>query len=118
MVAISTDQDSGVKNFAEATAELRKEHNWTSDRVLTLKVMDDKQPLSSMGLVDKRLFSGENRLHAKLDGVTTLWYFQYDNGGLPPALKDQRFTSFTLLLKYAKEYFYKRNIEITDVSNA
>lgn len=117
-MAISTDQDSGAKNFAEFTAELRKEHNWTNDRVLELKVQDNKKPLNSTGLVDSRLFSGENKLHGILDNNTTLWSFKYEHGGLPPALQGQRFTSFSALKQFAERYFNKRNIEITKVINA
>lgn len=89
--------------------------NRSSDRVLVLKVIDNKAPLTSMGLVDKRLFSGDNKLHGIAEPQTGHWYFKYDDGALPPALRDQKFTSFKALLTHAKEYFKKRNIEITEV---
>lgn len=94
------------------------EKNWSKDRLLTLRIADNKAPLNSTGLVDKRLFSGDNKLHAIADLQTGLWSFRYERGGLPPALLDHKFTSFTSLFKYAKEYFIKRNIEITEVTNA
>lgn len=85
------------------------------DRLLVLRPMDGKKPTSSTGLVDPRLFTGDNKLHAKKDSGSCLWYFKYDSGGLPPALKDQMFTSFKALMKYAEDYFRKRNVEIKEV---
>ena len=86
-----------------------------TDRLIALSVIDGKQPMSSTGLVDTRLFSGENKLHAIKDPQTCMWAFKYEQGGLPPALKSQRFTSFNALIKYAGDYFRKRNIEIKEV---
>jgi len=101
-VDILTDLNSGTKNRS-------------SDRILELKVIDNKAPISSTGLIDKRLFSGENRLHGIADPQYGHWSFKYDNGTLPPVLKEQRFTSFKALFNYAQDYFKKRNIEITEV---
>lgn len=86
------------------------------DRILVLKVIDGKAPVASTGLVDKRLFTGENNLHAVMDTQTTLWTVKYDNGGLPEPLK-QQFTSFGSLLKYVSAYFRKRNVEIVEVKD-
>lgn len=86
------------------------------DRVLVLKVIDDKKPLSSKGLVDPRLFSGENKLHAVMDQQTSLWHFKYDQGIVPPPLKCQ-FTSFKALRSHAEAYFRLRNIEIVEVKD-
>jgi len=36
----------------------------SDDRVLTLTQMDEKAPVSTTGLLDRRLFSGETKLHA------------------------------------------------------
>ena len=65
-------------------------------------------------MVDSRLFTGENRLHAIMDTQTTLWHLAYDNGILPQPLK-QQFTSFTKLHGYVKDYLSRRNIEIVEV---
>src|SRR5258705_8640485 len=67
MVALLMDLSSGIN-----------EKNWSDDRILTLKIVDDKAPLNSTGLVDKRLFSGENKLHAIADKQTGLWFFRYE----------------------------------------
>ncbi len=85
-----------------------------SDRVLVLKPIEGKETLTNKGLVDKRLFSGGNNLHAIRDQQTTLWNFKYESGVLPDELR-QKFTSFTKLKAHADEYFEKRNIEITEV---
>jgi len=84
------------------------------DRVLVLKIKDGKLPTSSTGMVDTRLFSRDNNLHAKMNTTNSLWSFAYDEGMLPQPLK-QQFTSFSKALKCAREYFEKRNVEITEV---
>lgn len=91
---------------------LQKFKERSDDRILVLKVKDGEKPKSSTGLVDPRLFTGENKLHLKRN--KTLWEFKYDQGGVPPQLKD-RFTKFDLALDHARRYFSTRNIEITEV---
>lgn len=85
-----------------------------TDRVLVLKVKDGEKALSSTGLVDPRLFTGENRLHAIQDEQNRLWKFKYDAGAVPPALS-QRYLTFDDMLQKAKVYFSKRNVEIVEV---
>ena len=87
----------------------------TDDRILSLSQIDSKAPISSTGLVDRRLFSGEQKLHAKMDSQTTLWYMQYEQAGKLPAELDQRFTTFSALYKHAEDYFKRRNIKIEEV---
>lgn len=86
------------------------------DRILVLKTIDGEKPLSSKGLVDPRLFTGENKLHAVMDMQTTLWHLKYDQGIVPPPLKCQ-FTSFKMLRQHATEYFRSRNIEIVEIKD-
>lgn len=95
--------------------ERNRENIRSTDRILMLEVLDGEKPLSSTGLADPRLFTGENRLHAVMDRETMLWNFKYDMGGLPPQLKDMRFTSFDAMLKHAGDYLKKRNIRIKEV---
>ena len=97
-------------DFDDINNKMRK-----TDRILVLKLMEGKEPVSSTGIIDPRLFKGENNLHAIMDEETCLWYMRYDKGVVPPALKSSSFTSFSKLYKYAKEYFAKRNIEIVEV---
>lgn len=87
-----------------------------ADRVLTLEMIDGKKTLSSTGLTDPRLFSGENKLHAIMDPETCLWALKYEMGGVPPVLKCQ-FTSFKALLKFAEQYYYTRNIRIKEIKD-
>lgn len=87
----------------------------STDRVLELSPMEGKTALSTQGLADKRLFTGEQKLHVKMDPNTTLWYFQWEsNGILPGGLKGQ-FTGFKSAIKHAEEYFFHRNIRVTKV---
>lgn len=86
----------------------------SADRILKLKPKEGEKPLSSTGLVDPRLFTGENTLHVVRDSVNLLWYFQYDMGGLPEPLKG-RFTTFEKAFKHAKDYLDRRNINIEEV---
>jgi hypothetical protein len=89
-------------------------HMLSTDRVLVLSVIDGQRPLSSTGLADPRLFTGENKLHAIKDPQTCMWFLKYEQGGIPPVLK-QMFTSFKMLLKFTRDYFEKRNIEIKEI---
>lgn len=86
------------------------------DRILVLSVIEGKDAKGTTGLVDTNLFTGTNKLHAKMDPQTSLWYLQYEKGILPEYLK-QRFTTFSVLLKHIGEYFKKRNIEIKEVKD-
>jgi hypothetical protein len=92
----------------------RKNKMKSDDRVLILKPMEGKTALSAAGAVDKRLFNGENKLHAIYDEVKGNWYMKYDMGGLPGGLQGQ-FTLFSELLATAKSYFKKRYVDIVEV---
>jgi hypothetical protein len=96
--------------------ELRKAQNKSIDRVLVLEIMDGKESLNSIGLVDRSLFdtTNKNRLHAIMDIQTCLWSCKYDRGQLPAKL-DMKFTSFKKLLEYITVYFNKRNIRIKEI---
>ena len=71
----------------------------SSDRVLVLEVVDGEKPLSSTGLVDPRLFTGENKLHAIKNPQTCLWHLTYEMGVLPATLKGE-YTGFNQLKKF------------------
>lgn len=92
----------------------RKNKMLSDDRVLILKVIDGKKAVSSTGMIDTRLFTGENRLHAVIDERTGMWNMRYETGGLPGPLQ-QKFTTFEQLLEFAKQYFKTRNVEIVEV---
>jgi hypothetical protein len=84
------------------------------DRILVLKTKDGKKPKSSSGLVDTRLFTGENELHLICDERSRLWYFKYKMGAVPTPLK-QRFTTYDEALAVARNYMERRDIEIEKV---
>ena len=87
----------------------------STDRVLELLPIEGKAALDVRGQTDKRLFTGEQKLHIKMDPNTTLWYFQWEqNGVLPGGLKGQ-FTGFKSAMKHAEDYFRLRNIRVTKV---
>lgn len=90
------------------------DNNFASDRVLILKVIDGKKPMSSTGQVDPRLFTGENNLHLVMNTENSLWSFRYDRGNIPGAL-NQKFTSVERALDFARSYLRDRNIEIDKV---
>ena len=85
-----------------------------TDRILVVKPIEGKKALNSSGLVDPRLFTGANNLHAIQDPGNTLWSLKLDSGGLAEPLK-QRFKTFDTLLDFVKSYFRKRNLEVTEV---
>lgn len=66
------------------------------------------------GSVDSRLFNGGNTLHAVMDTQTCLWSLKYDSGTIPEAFK-QRFTGYTKLLNFVRDYYARRDVEIVDI---
>lgn len=86
------------------------------DRVFKLEIIDDKKPSTSTGMVDPRLFKGDDatRLHCVMDLETSLWSFKYSRGNIPPGLEG-KFTSFKAAQNHAEKYFLNRNIRITQI---
>jgi hypothetical protein len=89
----------------------------SDDRVLVLAPIDGTKPKSSIGIVDPKLFTGENKLHAIRNPNFSWWTLKYEHGGVPPVLQ-QTFMSFEDLLTFTKEYFKTRNIQIVDVKDS
>ncbi len=87
------------------------------DRIFKLGIIDNKLPKNSTGMVDTRLFSGENNLHAKMDPETCFWSLQYGNGGVLPQPLKVNFTSFPALKRHVEDYFRTRNIEIKEIQD-
>lgn len=87
-----------------------------TDRVLVLSVIDGEKAKNSTGLTDTSLFTGSNQLHAVMNPQTCFWTFKYERGDTPQPLKGT-FTSFKALLKFAEDYYKKRNIEIKEVKD-
>jgi hypothetical protein len=97
--------------FTKTPSELKMRKD---TRTLVLQQIPGQKTLSSTGLADPRLFTGENKLLAIRDMQTSLWGFKYLMGGLPEPLK-QQFTSFHKLYAHGRDYFKKRGIEIVEV---
>jgi hypothetical protein len=73
--------------------------------------------VASNGLVDNRLFKGDNKLHAIMDEQLCSWSMKYERGGIPEPLKGN-FTSFSKLKETAERYFNSREVDIVEVDNA
>lgn len=86
----------------------------SNNRELKLSVIEGADPLNSKNSIDKRLFTGDNKLYAILNPQTALWNLQYDKGGVPGPLQGT-WTTFQMAFKEAKAYFNKRNVEITEI---
>lgn len=96
--------------------ERRKKKMKSDHRILSLKPKEGKST-DVLGKTDRRLFNGENKLHAQFNYTTGMWKLNYDSGGLPGGLQ-MLFTTFPELLDHVRVYFSKRNIEVTDVVDA
>lgn len=88
--------------------------NKSNERQIVLEKIEGKKTLSSSGIVDTSLLNGTNGLHAVVDTQTMLWGLKQSSGILPPPLK-QQFTSFTQLMRFVKEYYLRRNINVAKV---
>lgn len=86
----------------------------STDRVFVLEKIEGTATKDSKGMVDNRLFTGENKLHAKMDPTNCQWYMQYESGVVPEPLMG-RFTSFDKLKTHVENYYHKRNIKIKQV---
>lgn len=84
------------------------------DRILELRVIDGEKPLSSIGLVDKRLFQGGNKLHAYYNPQFGCWKLRYEVGFIPQALENS-WSTFDQLIYDTSRYLKGRNLEIAEV---
>jgi hypothetical protein len=80
----------------------------TYDRELKLERSGD------IGIIDPTVFTGKNRLRIMMDPVTTMWFFKYDRGVIPPQLQG-RFTTFKKAYGKGETYFKAKNIKIKDI---
>ena len=93
----------------EDNPKLRKD-----TREFVLKPIEGQKKLNASGMVDNRLFSGENNLIAVRDPQTSLWSLRYKNGIMQQALKGQ-FTNFHSAKTTVEEYFKKRGVSVSEV---
>lgn len=92
----------------------QKEKMHTTDRLIVLRPMEGKDPKDAQGNVDKRLFSGENNLHAVYDVNKGWWSVRYDKGAIPGGL-DRNWTDLTNTVDTVRQYFAARNVEVVEV---
>jgi len=86
------------------------------DRVLKLGVINDKLPKTSTGMVDTSLFTGENNIHARIDGQTMMWTVPLrKRAQCPGPLRTRSGLVFLNCTKTLELYFANRNIKITEV---
>lgn len=91
----------------------RKMHS--AQRLIKLEPIDEKKAAKS--LIDPKLYKGGNTIRMIKDKSNGIWYFKYEHGGLPPALKDQRFTRYDDALKFVSAYFEKSGFKVTAVED-
>jgi hypothetical protein len=84
------------------------------DRKFQLKIKDGCVAKQSVGLVDHRLFNGNNYLHGVRDPNSSLWYWRYEKGQIPEVLMG-RYTKFSNLYAAAVKYFEGRNVELIEL---
>lgn len=85
--------------------------NVSTDRIFVLQPKAGGA-YDGRGMLDKRLLTGSNKLHAVQDAG--LWYLKYEVGAVPGPLK-QKFTNFNQLYKFVKNYYDVRNVDIIEV---
>lgn len=85
-----------------------------TDRVFSITQRPGEKTTSSTGLVDPRLFKGENKLHAVMEPASCHWFMRYDQGSVPEPLRG-RFTSFSKLTEAAEHYFNSRGVDIKEI---
>lgn len=89
----------------------------SSERILVLEPIEGQNVKTDKGLIDNRLFTGENnQVIVEMDGETLFWSFRYKSGILPEPLK-QKFTTFKLAYEFAKNYFERRGLRIVEVKD-
>lgn len=100
------------KDFIDPNKKTKMRGN---DRAFALELIDGEAPVSSTGLIDRRLFSGDNKIRATRDESSgNLWYFRYEHGTIPEDLAG-RFTTFDKAKDYLEKYFNTRNVKIKEV---
>jgi hypothetical protein len=104
-----------MPSMFHAMDNVEETKNNSPQREIVLKPIDGKAT-DSRGMVDSRLFKGDNKLKAIMD-ENGLWYCKFDQGILPESLK-VKFTSVPKLVKFVTEYYKKRSVEVVEVKNA
>jgi hypothetical protein len=83
----------------------------STERVLLLYPKEGTVAKDTAGLPAKKLFTGDNKMHAKTEGH--LWHCYMDKGEIPMQLR-QKWTKFSALFKAVESYYDKRNVEVKE----
>lgn len=103
--------------FREVPDRSDRSKTMSDDRLLVIRPIEGKKPLSSKGLVDPRVYEGKPTLHAVKDPLYDLWRLKSDTGAVVEPLR-QRWTTFKRLEKDVNDYFNKRGLEISEIIDA
>lgn len=94
--------------------EIQAEHMRAAERTLVIVPVEGKHALSSTGIVSYKMATGEPNYKITQCEITNLWIFKQNYGVLPEKLK-QRFTSYSQIMKFAHDYFGRRNLKIEKI---
>lgn len=83
-------------------------------RKLQITPLEGQTVTTSKGMVDPRLWKGENELYAEMDNTTCMWRLRYKHGMLPPQIQGT-YTNFDKAFKAATKYYSTRGLEVTRV---
>lgn len=81
----------------------------SEDRMLNIEHIPNAK---STSLIDPKLFTGEQEIHAVRGPFDNLWRVKYNKGTLPTPLK-QSFTNFQQLFNFCVAYFGRRGVKVT-----
>ena len=86
------------------------------EREFVLELIPGQQTKTETGMVDNRIFRGENKVFGVHDPQSNLWTIKY-HLGKPPATLNQRFTSFERLHAFVEPYYRKRGLRIAKIND-
>lgn len=91
-------------------------YNMEPDIHVYVKAKEGKKILGTTGLVDNRLFVGDNFFHLVMELSTCFWYAKMDKGVTPEPLR-AKFTNYQKALNHLTAYLDKRNLEIKEIKD-
>jgi hypothetical protein len=94
--------------------ERRKAKMLSDDRVIVLRPIPGKDALTAQGGIDKKIFTGENKLHVTYNARSNSWSMHLDSGALPGGLQGT-WTTFKSITDHISAYYAKRNVEIAEI---
>ena len=95
---------------------MMKDKTKSTERILVLKPMEGEEVKTSKGIVDPRLWKGENELMAIMDETNCTWRLKYKAGAIPPQIRGV-YTNFNKAYTAAVEYYKHRGLEIVEIKD-